>query len=107
MGAVDYVQWISREGGEGKMIKSDASLALTPEQVRMVEENHNLIYGFMHKNNLCEEMYSIAAIGLCRAAATFDKDNGAAFSSYAYVCMFNECRNAWRIEKKQQALNQV
>ena len=47
---------ISREGGEGKMIKSDASLALTPEQVRMVEENHNLIYGFMHKNNLCEEM---------------------------------------------------
>lgn len=107
MGAVDYVQWISRDGGEGEMIKSDASLALTPEQVRMVEENHNLIYGFMHKNNLCEEMYSIAAIGLCRAAATFDKDNGAAFSSYAYVCMFNECRNAWRIEKKQQALNQV
>lgn len=31
MGAVDYVQWISRGGGEGEMIKSDRKPVLMGE----------------------------------------------------------------------------
>ena len=89
------------------MAKSESALALTPEQVRMVEENHNLIYGFLHKNNLCEDMYSVVGIGLCRAVASFDAGKGTTFSTYAYTCMLNECRKVWRKEKKQRMLNPI
>lgn len=88
-------------------MKNDTPLALTPEQVHLVEKNHNLIYSFMHKHNLPEDMYSVVGIGLCKAAASFDEGKGAAFSSFAYVCMYNECRRAWRYESKQNALNPV
>ena len=89
------------------MAKSESALALTPEQVRMVEENHNLIYGFLHKNNLCEDMYSVVGIGLCRAVASFNAGKGTTFSTYAYTCMLNECRKVWRKEKKQRMLNPI
>lgn len=89
-------------------MKNDAvPLALTPEQVHLVEKNHNLIYSFMHKHNLPEDMYSVAGIGLCNAAAAFDESRGIAFSSFAYACMYNECRKTWRVENKQNALNPV
>lgn len=63
---------------------------MTEEQKRLVEENHKLIYDYLWKKNLSiEEYYDLAAIGLCKAAITYD-GNKAAFSTYAYRCMANE-----------------
>ena len=69
------------------------------EHARMVEENHNLIYGFLHKYKLSEDFYGDAAIGLCKAAESYDASKGSAFATYAYKCMFNECRKTMREEK--------
>ena len=53
-----------------------------------MEENHNLIYGFLQKYHLSiEDYYDLAAIGLCKAGINFDNSKSN-FSSYAYKCMF-------------------
>lgn len=70
------------------------------EHTRMVEENHNLIYGFLHKYKLSENFYGDAAIGLCKAAESYDETNGCSFATYAYRCMFNECGMAIRVNKR-------
>lgn len=63
---------------------------LTEKQQKLVEENHNLIYGFANKMHLpLEEYYDLLAIGLCKAAQIFEEDKGA-FSTVAYCCMKNE-----------------
>lgn len=80
---------------------------MLPEQVRLVEENHNLIYGFLRKHNLNEDFYGDAAIGLCKAAMNYDSSTGASFSTYAYKCMFNECGIAIRSEKRQNSLKAI
>ena len=47
---------------------------LTSTQQKMVEENHNLIYGMAHKYKInLDEYYDVLAIGLCKAAMTFDE----------------------------------
>lgn len=61
---------------------------MTDEQSRLIEENHNLIYSFLNKYHLdIEEYYDLAAIGLCKAAMSFEHGK-ASFSTYAYKCMF-------------------
>lgn len=48
----------------------------------MVEENHNLIYWFIHKKNLeVDEWYDLFAIELCMAVQDYDESIGA-FSTY-------------------------
>lgn len=60
---------------------------LTDEQRDMIENNHDLIYGFLKKYNLgFEEWYFESAEGLCDAALTFDETKGK-FSTYAFHCM--------------------
>lgn len=72
---------------------------LTEEQRKFVEDNHNLIYAFAKKNELdLEEYYDILAIGLCKAALSFDPDLGFSFSTYAYKSMKNACNMHWRHE---------
>lgn len=64
---------------------------MTAEATVLVEENHNLIYGYLHRMRLSiEEYYDLAAIGLCKAANSFDVSAGYKFSTYAYKCMNNE-----------------
>jgi len=47
-----------------------------------------LIYSFLYKYHLdVEEWYDIAAIGLCKAANTYNNDKSG-FSTYAYKCMY-------------------
>lgn len=76
-------------------------MKLTPAQQQLVEDNHNLIYGFLRKYNLSQdEYYDLAAIGLCRAAKCFNKDKGSKFSCYAYLVMLTEVRMYWRKEHK-------
>lgn len=47
-----------------------------------------MIYSFLYKYHLdVEEWYDIAAIGLCKAANTYNNDKSE-FSTYAYKCMY-------------------
>lgn len=69
---------------------------LTDEQRKLIEDNHNLIYSFLHKYDYDpEEYYGLAAIGLCRAAKLYDVSKGS-FSTYAYRamrgCVINDIR---------------
>lgn len=67
----------------------------------LIEENHNLIYSYLHKMRLdIEEYYDLAAIGLCKAANNFDETKGFKFSTYAYRCMNNEVLNQIRKESR-------
>lgn len=63
-------------------------MSMTEQQKKLVEDNHNLIYSFLHQYNLpIEEYYDLAAIGLCKAAILYDA-NKACFSTYAYRSMW-------------------
>ena len=71
--------------------------ALTDQQRKLVEDNHNLIYKFAtSKNASVEEFYGLFAIGLCKAAMIFDESKGLTFSTLAYKCMDNEYGMYWR-----------
>ena len=64
---------------------------LTKEQKELVENNHKLIYYYIHKNGLSvDEYYDILAIGLCKAALNFDESKGIKFVTYAMLVMRNE-----------------
>ena len=72
--------------------------ALTKEQQNLVENNHNLIYGYLHKNNLnFDDYYDIVAIGLCKASMGYKSSKGE-FSTYAYKCINNEVGNYIRCD---------
>ena len=75
--------------------------SLNDEQRKIVENNHDLIYGYAHKMGISiDEYYDILAIGLCKAAKAFDESKGR-FSTLAYCCMKNEmCRYYEGISKK-------
>lgn len=63
---------------------------LTPQQQKLVEDNHNLIYSLAYKKNInLDEFYGDLAIGLCKAALAFDENRGK-FSTLAYTSMYNE-----------------
>jgi len=77
---------------------------LTKKQQELVEMNHNLIYSFAYKNNLSlEEYYDILAIGMCKAASTFDESKGA-FTTVAFRCMRNEVFHYWDSMKKKSVI---
>lgn len=63
---------------------------MTDGQRKLAEENHNLIYSFLHEQRLSiDEWYGLAAIGLCEAAELYDPARGT-FSTIAYSCMRNK-----------------
>lgn len=59
---------------------------MTEEQERLVIDNHNLIYHFIHKFGVpIDEYYDICAIGLCEASLKYQPDKGASFSTFASI----------------------
>lgn len=78
---------------------------LNKTQQKLVEDNHNLIYSFMHKNKLSfeavEDWYGTCAVGLCKAALIFNPNRNIKFSVLAYTCMHNEKRNVLRDKSKE------
>ena len=77
---------------------------LSAEQQKLVEKNHNLIYGFATSKQInLDEFYDVLAIGLCKAALNFDEKKGT-FSTYAYMCMTNEIRLLKRKESLQRTI---
>ena len=78
---------------------------LNQTQQKLVEENHNLIYSFMNKNKLSfeavEDWYGTCAVGLCKAALTFNPSKNIAFATLAYVFMSNEMKQVFRKQSKE------
>lgn len=79
--------------------------ALSKEQQDLASDNHKLIYSFANKMGLdIDEYYGLLAIGLCKAAKTYNPGRGYAFSTYAYITMRNECYMYWRHMKTGQQI---
>ena len=88
-------------------------MTLTPEQMRIVEENMGLV-GKVIKDKVhglgqagtpeYDDLFQIGCIGLCKAAAT---DKGGCFSTYAYRLIWNEILDelarSTRLIQKEQA----
>ena len=87
-------------------------MTLTPEQMRIVEENMGLV-GKVIKDKVhglgqagtpeYDDLFQIGCIGLCKAAAT---DKGGCFSTYAYRLIWNEildelARSTRLVQKEQ------
>lgn len=82
---------------------------ITEEQKELVEKNHNLIYSFLQKQHLSvEDWYGLAAIELCKAAITFNKEISS-FSTYAFKCMFTHVYSEKRKELQARTIpsNQI
>jgi RNA polymerase sporulation-specific sigma factor len=73
---------------------------MTKEQEQLVTDNHNLIYFFLNKWGKTIEYYDICAIGLCKAAITYDSSKSVKFATYAEVCIENEIKIESRKQKK-------
>ena len=70
-------------------------------------KNHNLIYYALNKFSVpAEEYYGICAIGLCKAACTYNSQ-ASRFSTYALSVILNEIRMGKRQERKQAKLNYI
>ena len=88
-------------------------MTLTPEQMRIVEENMGLV-GKVIKDKVhglgqagtpeYDDLFQTGCIGLCKAAAT---DKGGCFSTYAYRLIWNEILDelarSTRLIQKEQA----
>ena len=59
----------------------------------------------MNKNKLSfeavEDWYGTCAVGLCKAALTFNPNKNVAFATLAYVCMSNEMKQVFRKQGKE------
>ena len=80
---------------------------MTDEQRKLVEDNHALIYHTIHSMGLLvEEVYDIAAIGLCKAAIKYDSRKHK-FSTFAVRCIRNEILHDFRQRNmKKRAMNE-
>ena len=73
---------------------------LTIEESKLVEKNHNLIYGFAQKYKLpIDDWYDVCAIGLIKAVKSYRSDD-IEFSTFAYSCMFGEMRNELKYQER-------
>ncbi len=74
---------------------------LTKEQRDLVAKNYGLLYGCANKYNLdLEEQYGLLAIGLCRAAETYDASRGCTFASWAYLWMLGQVSHDYTPTKR-------
>ena len=78
-------------------------LILTQQQQQLVEDNHKLIYFYLYRNSLSvDEFYDVAAIGLCKAAITYNGQTK--FSTYAYACIKCEIFNELHRQKSARKI---
>lgn len=73
---------------------------MTKQEIdNLITENHNLIYFCLNKWKMpIDEFYDVAAIGLCKAAQTYDSTR-TKFSTYACTCIYNELKQTLRFER--------
>jgi len=71
---------------------------MTPEQVKLVEDNIKLSYFLLNKNKVLQEilgydeLQSSLYFGMCKAAITFNPQYKIKFSTYAMFIMNNEIK---------------
>ena len=69
---------------------------LTKHQQEIVEDNHNLIYSFIHRRGLdADEYYGLIAESLCKAVLNWDESKGK-LSTLFYIIARNDVYNEWR-----------
>ncbi|HZJ99851.1 MAG TPA: sigma-70 family RNA polymerase sigma factor [Tissierellaceae bacterium] len=69
---------------------------LTKDQQKIVEDNHNLIYDFLHRRGLnVDEYYGLVAESLCKAVLNWDKSKGK-LSTLFYIIARNDIYKEWR-----------
>lgn len=67
-------------------------MRLTEEQAQVVADNHDLIYWYIHKNNLSvDEWYDIFAIELCYAVMTHNPERGSLSNYFKLRCDWVFC----------------
>lgn len=69
---------------------------MTEEQCKLVEDNYALTYYMLKrlglsKSPMFDDYQGAAALGLCKAAKTYDPSAGVKFATYATTCIANEC----------------
>lgn len=72
---------------------------------KLVEDNIRLAYLVLKQYKLdSEEYFDVAAIGLWKAANTYDVTKGVAFSTYAMTVMRNELKRLYKILTRQNQI---
>lgn len=62
-------------------------MRLTEEQAKIVEENHSLIFWYLHKMNLnIEDWYDLLAIELCNSVMKHDASRGSLANYFKLRC---------------------
>lgn len=68
-------------------------MEMSKEQIRMIEDNHNLIYSFIHSKSLdLSEHYGLIAESLMKAVVDYDSSKGK-LSTFFYYVANNNLRN--------------
>lgn len=77
---------------------------LTEEQRALIEQNHNLIYGYLYRRGLdIDEWYGVCALAICRAAAMYEAEKGA-FAPYCYTAFSNAIYCVMRDTKRRDEI---
>lgn len=79
---------------------------LSDNERRFAEENHNLIYSFLHQHGYSiEDFYSIAVFGYLKAVQTYHRTNireNYSFACIAYSSMKTEIKDHFKAESRQK-----
>ena len=85
----------------GRVMQRQNNTPLTPEQRKLAEKHHNLIFYFMKRKRLDqEEFYDILAIALCKAVRSYGPSEYT-FATYCYRCFENALRMHIRDNKRR------
>lgn len=79
-------------------------MKMNEREEQLVIDNQKLVYHVIKKMHLysqLEEYLDIGMIGLCKAAKTFNPNNGSKFSTYACICIRNSILMEIRAQKRQ------
>ena len=81
---------------------------MTDQQTKLIEDNIKLSYYAANKfrkyvDNDLDEAISVANLGLCKAAMSFDLSCNTKFSTYAIKVILNEFRQCYRYQSSQTA----
>lgn len=78
---------------------------LTDRERSLVEENHNLIYSFLHMRDLdVDEYYGLVAESLCNAVMHWEEDRGR-LSTFFYRVAISDLYKEWRRRGAKKRIN--
>lgn len=80
---------------------------MSEEQQKLVTDNINLIFYFIHKKGISMDEVDIGYIALCKAAKTFKQDANIQFSTYALRVISNAYGSIYRKTKKTPTIRSL